>query len=227
MPGLSRLVMPVLLVILSGLSGVANAQATPAPFSATYHLRLDGWPDADVQHRLSHLGGNDWQSEMRASVLTAEGYERGKFRLQDDGVQAWHYASGFTLFGLGERYHLSARELATLPDRQSALFILSRGLDTAPCQRAAAPPCRLAYADHKGRPEAFAYHVGAPQTLDVPAGAFKARWVEGWNPEKPDRRLHLAFSVQRPGLLIAVEYYRDGELASRMALTELDRDETR
>ncbi|WP_277811086.1 hypothetical protein [Chromohalobacter canadensis] len=227
MHGLHRFAALALVACWASLGVISYAYAAPQPFAATYHLRLDGWPDADVQHRLSHLGGNDWQSEMRASVLTAEGYERGKFRLQDDGVQAWHYASGFTLFGLGEHYHLSARELATLPDRQSALFILSRGLDTAPCQRATAPPCRLAYADHKGRPEAFAYHVGEPRTLDVPAGAFEARWVEGWNPEKPDRRLHLAFSTQWPGLLIAVEYYRDGELASHMALTELNRDEKR
>ncbi|MCK2041479.1 hypothetical protein KZO83_02075 [Chromohalobacter sp. TMW 2.2308] len=227
MPGLSRLVMQVLVVVLSGLTGAANAQDTPTPFSATYHLRLDGWPDADVDHRLSHLSTNDWQSEMRASILTAEGYERGKFRLQEEDVQAWHYASGYSLFGLGERYYLSARDLADLPDRQSALFQLSRKLDDAPCQDDKATPCELAYADHKGRTEHFAYRVAAPQTLEVPAGAFEARWVDGWNPEKPNRRLRLAFSSTTPGLLISVEYYRDGELTSRMVLTELQRDEKR
>ncbi|MGO1343412.1 MAG: hypothetical protein ACTHUO_03445, partial [Chromohalobacter japonicus] len=65
------------------------------------------------------------------------------------------------------------------------------------------------------------------QTLEVPAGEFEVRWIDGWNPEKPDRRLRLAFSSTTPGLLISVEYYRDGELTSHMVLTELQRDEKR
>ncbi|SOC54803.1 hypothetical protein SAMN05421509_104192 [Chromohalobacter canadensis] len=227
MHGLHRFAALALVACWISFGAISYAHAAPQPFTATYHLRLDGWPDADVHHRISHLSANDWQSEMRASVLTAEGYERGKFRLDGDEVHAWHYASGYSLFGLGERYHLSARDLADLPDRQSALFQLSRQLDDAPCQDDEATPCELAYADHKGRTEHFAYRVAAPQTLEVPAGEFDARWVDGWNPEKPDRRLRLAFSSTTPGLLISVEYYRDGELTSRMALTELHRDEKR
>ncbi|HET8790341.1 MAG TPA: hypothetical protein VFM75_03970, partial [Modicisalibacter sp.] len=49
-----------LLAIISPptLAGLAK----PVPFQATYHLSVDGWPDASISHRLSRQG-ELWQSE--------------------------------------------------------------------------------------------------------------------------------------------------------------------
>lgn len=203
----------LLVFLLPGGAGVHAAE--PRPFDARYHLEVDGWPNATIEHRLSR-DGSQWLSDMRADITLAQGRERSRF-LAGETVRSLHYASGYSLLGVGKRYTLDQNALARLPDRQAALFELSRRATARQC----AAPCRLRYLDHRGRETLVEYRLLPRTALSLPAGEFEAVRVEVIEPDEPDRRLRFSFHPGVPGLLLAMEYHRDGERRSRLALTEL------
>ena len=45
---------------------------------------------------------------------------------------------------------------------------------------------------------------------------------QAWNPKTPDRQLVFSFHRHVPGLLLAMEYRRDGERQSHLTLTRVD-----
>lgn len=191
----------------------------PRPFVADYALEISGWPDARVSHRLSRHG-DWWESEMRAAIRLASGHERSRFRLGDEGPSASAYSSGYRLLGIGGTYRLGHDELRELPDRQAALFELSRRAANGDCR--AAPPCRIRFVDHKGREERLDYRPLAPVARRLPDGeSIQAPRLEAWEPDKPERRLVFAFHPELPGLLLGVEYRRDGEPTNRLTLQAL------
>lgn len=193
----------------------ALAAPPPQAFSARYHLEVASWPDAEIRHRLSHEADH-WQSEMRASLPGASGHEWGRFRLDDERIRSLHYAAGYSLLGIRRAYSLDSTDLAPLPDRQSALVVLARrAIDD---ERAGG---RLRYRDHRGREETLDYRVLGREDVILPAGRFEAVRVALVEPDEDDRRLVLEFDVRRPGLLLGMDYYRDGRRRSRLTLTEL------
>lgn len=210
------LLAPGLLLLFLLLASTGGLAAEPRPFDARYHLEVDGWPNATIEHRLSR-DGTQWLSDMRADITLAQGRERSRF-LADETVQSLHYASGYSLLGVGKRYALDRETLARLPDRQAALFELSRRATTTQCTA----PCRLRYLDHRGRETLVEYRLLPRTALSLPAGKFEAVRVEVVEPDEPDRRLRFSFHPGVPGLLLAMEYHRDGERRSRLSLAELD-----
>ncbi|MGJ7457644.1 hypothetical protein ACR80S_01940 [Halomonas sp. MA07-2] len=192
------------------------ARVTPQPFAARYRLEVSGWPSTSVVHRLSRDGGS-WHSEMSAAIAVARGEERSRFLIEEDGVRSLQYISGYSLLGLGGDYRLTPDELALLPDRQAALFDLSRRVLDGGCEEA----CVIHYQDHRGREERMEVRALGPESLSLPAGHFEALAVEVTEPDKPERRLVFRFHPEVPGLMLGVEYHRDGERRSRLSLTRL------
>jgi len=213
----------VVALALISLSALASP-ADPVPFRATYHLSVEGWPDAQIDHRLSRHG-ELWQSEMQATISIAEGEERSRFRVDSKGIDARAYVSGYSLLGFGERYRLTEDDLAALPDRQTALFALSRRAPDARCTQTEdeneTAPCTLRYLDYEGEQKTLRYRVVMHGETRLPIGTFPSVTVDSWDPEKPDRRLVFTFHRDIPGLLLGVEYRRDGERRSRLTLTQL------
>lgn len=203
-----------LLLLLLLVAGSALA-AEPRPFDARYRLEVAGWPSTTIEHRLSR-DGTHWQSDMRAAISVARGHERSRF-IAGEAIRSLHYASGYSLLGIGKEYELDREALARLPDRQTALFELSRRAVADDC----ASPCRLRYLDHRGREERVDYRRLNRRVLELPAGRFEAVRVEITEPDEPGRRIVFSFHPAVPGLLLAMEYHRDGERRSRLALTDL------
>ena len=194
----------------------ALARVTPQPFTARYRLEVSGWPSTSVEHRLSRDGGS-WHSEMSAAIAVARGEERSRFMIKDQGVRSLQYISGYSLLGLGGDYRLAPDDLAVLPDRQAALFELSRRVIDGTCRDS----CDIRYQNHRGREERMAYQLLGPESLSLPAGEFEALAVEVTEPDKPERHLVFHFHPEVPGLMLAVEYHRDGERRSRLSLSRL------
>lgn len=203
-----------LALLLLLVAGSALA-AEPRPFDARYRLEVAGWPSTTVEHRLSR-DGTHWQSDMRATISVARGHERSRF-IAGEGIRSLHYASGYSLLGIVKAYELDREALARLPDRQTALFELSRRAVADDCDS----PCRLRYLDHRGREERVDYRRLDRRMLELPAGRFEAVRVEVIEPDDPDRRIVFSFHPAVPGLLLAMEYHRDGAQRSRLALTDL------
>ncbi|WP_282038563.1 hypothetical protein [Halomonas alimentaria] len=232
--GLMTRLMPWLLACLP-LMAVADAPAAPGPaqrsaenrevttsiaprpFKARYRLEVKGWPAAYVDHRLSHEG-DYWESLMETGIRVARGSERSRFLLENGGIQALYYASGYMLLGVGDSYSLSSDRLTRLPDRQTALFALSRRIIDGDC---AGSSCDIRYLDHKGREEALRVRAQGRSRITLPAGTFEALTVEAREADKPDRRLVFHFHPEVPGLLLAVDYHRGDERRSHLALSEL------
>lgn len=212
---MSRWLLLLLLCVPPGLVA-ASTLTEPRPFNAEYRLEIRGWPDATIDHRLSRENGH-WQSRMQAAIAVASGNERSRFYLSPKGAQAVTYSSGYSLLGIGGNYRLDKDDLAALPDRQTALFELSRQAPVADCTK-----CELRYVDHKGEPEHLNYRVRGEETLSLPAGVFPAVTVETWESDSPKNRLVFHFHPDLPGLMLAVEYHRGGEARSRLTLTALD-----
>ncbi|WP_431025595.1 hypothetical protein [Halomonas sp. H5] len=209
----------LVMVLLSPTPARANAPQ-PHPFVADYQLQVSGWPDARVSHRLSRHG-DWWESEMRAAIRLASGHERSRFRLDGDALAASAYSSGYRLLGIGGSYRLGHDDLRELPDRQTALIELSRRAANGHCQ--ANPPCTIRFVDHKGREERLDYRPLAPVAQRLPSGeTVQATRLEAWNPDKPERRFFFAFHPRLPGLLLDVEYHRDGERQSHLRLDSLE-----
>ncbi|WP_299261418.1 hypothetical protein [uncultured Kushneria sp.] len=193
------------------------------PFKAQYHLTMDGWPSADMTHQLEH-DGDGWRSTMHASIKIATGYEYSRFHVSHvTEVSPWSFYSRYRLFGFGDTYRLDEHQLSNLPDRQAALFALSRQAFDAPsCRGRQATPCSFAYVDHKMREHNMVWRVIDDPEMTVPQGHWKTRHVEAWDEDKPDRRLHFYFTSRNPGLLVQTDYFRDGKLSARLQLTGLE-----
>lgn len=229
LPILSRLARSLLTRSLLALSLltlplVPQALAAPAvkPFEARYHLSLEGWPNADLTHRLEP-DEEGFRATLHASVKIATGYEFARFRLDERGEAApWHFYSRYRLFGFGDEYRLERERLEALPDRQSALFNLSlRAFDAPACRGHQAAPCQLDYQDHRGRERTLVWRVIDDPTMPVPEGRFQTRHVEARLEDRPKRRLHFYFSPDTPGLLVQLDYFQDQTLAGRLQLTDL------
>ncbi len=220
---LARLTLSVLLLAWLPVKAVAAAPQPDAqlqPFSASYRLEVRGWPNATIEHDLTRESGH-WQSRMQAAIAVARGNERSRFIVTPEGVHSVNYASGYSLFGVGGNYRLGSSELAELPDRQAALIELSRRALNGGCER---DTCRLVYQDHRGREEALDYRLLGTDVLQLPAGEFQALKVEVREPDTPERSMVFHFHPEYPGLLLAVDYQRDGERRSRLTLTSLRTD---
>ncbi|WP_456269600.1 hypothetical protein M1D97_04740 [Kushneria sp. AK178] len=193
------------------------------PFEAHYHLTIDGWPNADMTHQLEHDEGG-WRTTMHASVKIATAYEYSRFQLRDDTVVSpWSFYSRYRLFGFGDTYRLDDGQLSPLPDRQAALFALSRQAFDAPsCRGRSADPCTFQYVDHKEREHDMAWRVIDDPEMPVPEGRWPTRHVEAWDEDRPDRRLHFYFTSRYPGLLVQTDYFRDGTLSARLQLIKLE-----
>ncbi len=207
-------------IIQTGLIQAAQTQVMPTPFEATYSLVIKGWPDTRIQHRLSQQGAL-WQSEMSASIATAKGDELGRFRLDGNTVDAQSYTSGYRFLGFGDRYRLNAEELSELPDRQTALFMLSRDARNARCTHDQVAPCTLRYLNYKGEETRLKYRVTDRDEVRLPAGIFPRFTVDAWDPDKPDRHLIFGFHSEIPGLMLSFEYRSEGERKSRLTLQRL------
>ncbi|WP_227370247.1 hypothetical protein [Halomonas sp. M20] len=207
-------------IIQTGLVQTAQAHVVLSPFEATYSLVIKGWPDTRIHHRLSDQGVS-WQSEMSASIATARGDEHSRFRLEGDTVDAQSYSSGYRFLGFGDRYELDASELSDLPDRQTALFILSRDATTARCTHNQVAPCSLRFLNHKGEETMLKYRVAGSDQVTVPAGTFPRITVDAWDPDKPDRHLIFGFHTGVPGLMLSFEYQSEGERKSHLTLSRL------
>ncbi|MCE8034070.1 hypothetical protein EKK97_17900 [Billgrantia tianxiuensis] len=199
------------------LAAVPEPQALLQPFNASYRLEVKGWPNATIDHRLSRESGH-WQSRMQAAIAVARGNESSRFIVTPEGVRSVNYSSGYSLLGVGGNYRLGSSELSGLPDRQAALVELSRRASNGGCEDTV---CRLVYQDHRGREETLDYRLLGTQALTLPAGEFEAIKVEVNDPETPERKMLFHFHPQYPGLLLAVDYHRDGERKSRLTLTSL------
>ena len=207
-------------LVLAPLAAAAEPTKPPVAFEARYRLTLDGWPDMTIAHRLTRQGDH-WQSRMQAEVPIASGRETSRFRMVDGDAEALLYTSRYSLMGFGERFRLDADQLATLPDRQTALFSLARRAPAAECRGKAATPCTIGYLDHQGEQQALDYRVLSLDSRATPAGRFPAVTVEAWSPDKPERRLTLTFHRDVPGLLLGMSYRRDGERRSRLSLARV------
>lgn len=193
---------------------------TPQPFEAQYRLEIRGWPSATITHTLSNEGFH-WRSDMRFSVAVARGQERSRFILDDNETRPLFYNSSYSLFGIGDSYHLSEADLSS-PDRQTALFDLSRRAGHENCTASA--PCEIEFVDHKGRDEHFQYYMTEPGTIRVPAGQFEAHRVTLIDTEKPDRHLQINFHPDWPGLILSAEYQKEGRRETQLALTSFNPD---
>lgn len=216
----ARLSLLALLLVWLPTAALAEVPQPEAlqPFSASYRLELKGWPNARIEHRLSREDGH-WQSRMKAAIAVARGDERSRFIVTPQGVRSVAYSSGYSLLGVGGNYRLGSSELSDLPDRQAALVELSRRALDGGCEQAT---CRLVYQDHRGREELLDYRLLGQEDLRLPAGEFKSIKVQANEPDTPERQLVFHFHPDIPGLLLAVDYRRDGERTSRLTLTSLD-----
>lgn len=195
----------------------ATTSIAPRPFTARYRLEVKGWPAAYVDHRLSREG-DTWESLMETGIRIAQGSERSRFQLQGDRARSLYYASGYSLLGVGDSYTLDAEVLEAHPDRQTALFLLSRRVIGGDC---AASPCPITYLDHKGREEVLRAQAQGASRVTLPAGTFEALTVEAREADKTDRRLVFRFHPEVPGLLLSVDYHRGDERRSHLTLSEL------
>ena len=212
---LATLLLGALLTLPLAAKAAATAAATP--FTASYRLEVRGWPNATIDHRLTRDGAS-WYSEMRGAIAVARGQERSRFMINENGVNALQYASGYSLLGFGGDYRLAPGDLTELPDRQSALFELSRRAVSQECESS----CELRYLDHRGREERLTFRPLDRETLRLPAGEFEAVRVEVTEPDTPERRLEFSCHPELPGLLLAVDYHRDGQRRSRLSLSSLE-----
>nr|WP_286086898.1 hypothetical protein [Halomonas sp. S3-1-1] len=202
-----------------GAASSAAAQTpelvAPRPFEASYRLDIRGWPGATVRHTLSQEGLH-WLSSMRFSIAVAKGEERSRFAVEDNDTRALLYSSSYSLLGVGDDYTLDETELTAL-DRQTALFDLSRRVESSECTERA--PCDITFLDHRGRDEHFQYYVHPQATVSVPAGEFQAPSVTLTDVEKPDRHIDISFHPQWPGLILSAEYIKDGRRDTTITLT--------
>lgn len=209
------------LLLVWVLSGVAAAStvssAKPRAFEASYHLSISGWPDADILHRLTQMGVDDWRITMQARIGIASGQEAGYFRLDGDALRSVGYDASYRLLGIKRRYALDSSDLASLPDRQSAIVALAMAAASDACRQ----DCPIHYRDHRGRDKTLAYRLLPEAPMQVGGQTLQALRLELSEPDEPDKRMVMALHPALPGLLLEVDYYSDGKRKSRLTLTSL------
>ncbi|MCX2522676.1 hypothetical protein [Larsenimonas rhizosphaerae] len=212
-----------LLMLTTALPAHASTSSTrsPAitPFEATYHLSVKGWPDATVSHTLK-AHGDDWQSHMKARISIATGEETGRF-VAGAPLEAIAYRGGYHLLGISHDYRLDRQDLATLPDRQTALVQLGLSLDAARCRTNDQPPCRFDYMNEKGKARHYLYRVTSAAPVTTPAGSLAARHIHAWREGHSDSVINAALSTDTPGLILSLDYLKDDTVKARLRLTHL------
>lgn len=214
-------------LILAAASADANdantdSRAELQPFEAEYRLEIRGWPSATITHRLVDEG-HHWFSDMRFSVTVARGHESSRFTTDDGATRSLHYASSYSLLGVGNNYQLNEADIASL-DRQAAIIDLARRATSETCTPNT--PCDVNFVDHRGRDEYFQYYslplaANEPERVDVPAGTFDALSVVLLDVEKPDRQLRISYHADYPGLILQAIYQKDGRRDTQITLTQL------
>ncbi|HSH49344.1 MAG TPA: hypothetical protein VK991_12240 [Halomonas sp.] len=208
----------LLVWVLSSVAAASTAATTrPRAFEASYHLSISGWPDADILHRLTQMGVDDWRITMRARIAIARGQEAGYFRLDGDELRSVGYNASYRLLGIKRRYALDSSDLESLPDRQSAIVALAMRAANSSCQQG----CPIHYRDHRGRNKTLVYRLLPKSPLQVAGQTLQALRLELGEPDEPDKRMVMALHPELPGLLLEVDYYSDGKRKSRLALTSL------
>ena len=209
------------LLLVWALASVAFADSAsdlrPRAFEASYHLSVSGWPNADISHRLTQLGEDDWRVSMRARIAIAHGQETGRFRFNDEGLRSLEYDSSYRLAGIRRSYALNSTKLGQIPDRQSAIVALAMTAAGSDCQQA----CPVHYRDHRGRNQALNYRLLPEAPMQVAGQTVQPLRLELTEPDEPEKRMIMALHPELPGLLLEVDYYRDGKRKSRLSLTSL------
>ncbi|QEM82772.1 hypothetical protein [Halomonas binhaiensis] len=201
---------------LVALPVLAQASALRA-FDANYHLSVDGWPDANIHHSLKREGDH-WRSSMESSLAIAKGRESSQFSDNGDQLRALGYRSDYRFLRMGKDYSLNRSQLTNRPDRQTALVELSRLAQEQDCQDG----CELNYVDHKGRNEDGVWRRVADIPLQVDGKRVQAPTVELRDKDKDDRYMRISFHPQIPGLLLRLDFFKDGDRVSRLRLTRLN-----
>lgn len=205
----------LLVFMLAALPVMAQASAL-RPFDANYHLSVDGWPDATIHHSLKREGDH-WRSSMESSLAIAKGQESARFSDNNNQLRALGYRSDYRFLRMGKDYSLSRSQLTERPDRQTALVELSRLALEDDCQSG----CELNYVDHKGRNEDGIWRRVADVSIQVDGKPVQAPTVELRDKDKDDRYMRISFHPQIPGLLLRLDFFKDGDRVSRLQLTRL------
>ena len=214
-PRIAGLIGSCLLSLLA-LASTAYAGA-PQAFDARYHLAVDGWPDADIEHRVSREGGH-WLSEMHANVAVAGGNESSRFIEDGDQLRALSYRSNYRMLGVGKDYRLGQQQLAQVPDRQTALIDLARQAQESHCRS----DCSVRFIDYKGREETMDWRSIDNVPVAVNGQTVEAPTIKLQNPDKQDRYMVISFHPEIPGLILRLDYFKHDEQVSRMSLSSLE-----
>lgn len=212
----------VLLVISASHSMAADTTQntqTPQGFDANYRLSVSGWPDADINHRLTQVGTDSWRASMKARIAIARGEETGRFRFNDSGLRSYDYDSNYRLLGINRDYALDSSELGQIPDRQSAIIELALNAANNTCQQ----DCPVQYRDHRGRDKTLLYRRLPDAPTQVAGLTTQALRLELTEPDEPEKRMVMALHPELPGLLLEMEYFNDGKRKSRLSLTSVNR----
>lgn len=212
--------------VLLGLCA-SHSVAAPAPsgmpdpqnFNASYHLSVSGWPDADINHRVTQVGPDSWRASMKARIAIARGMETGHFRFNSDNLASYDYDSNYRLLGISRDYTLDSNKLGQIPDRQSAIIDLARHAATNTCRQ----DCPVHYRDHRGRDKTLLYQRLADTPMQVAGLTTQALRLELSEPDEPEKRILMALHPDIPGLLLEMEYFRDGKRKSQLSLTSVSR----
>lgn len=209
------------LMLTWALSSVALADtppdSRPQAFSASYHLNISGWPNADISHRLTQTGAEDWRITMQARIAIASGQETGHFRFDAEGLHPRDYDSNYRLAGIKRSYALDSDKLGHIPDRQSAIVALAMSAAGGSCQQ----DCPVHYRDHRGRDKAMVYRLLPSAPMQAAGQTVQAIRLELIEPDEPEKRIVMALHPELPGLLLKVEYFRNGKRKSQLSLTSL------
>lgn len=217
-----RRVLPLALLMLTwALASIAVADTAPdvrpQAFDASYHLSVSGWPDADISHRLTQIGVDDWRITMQARIAIAHGRETGRFHFNGDGLHSLEYDSSYRLLGIKRSYALNGNTLGNIPDRQSAIVALAMAAASGNCRQ----DCSIHYRDHRGRDKSFLYRRLPDKAMRVAGQRVQPLRLELTEPDEPEKRMTMALHPELPGLLLEVEYFRDEKRKSRLSLTSL------
>lgn len=208
--------------LLLGISANHGVAASDTPdlqsFNASYHLSVSGWPDADINHRLTQVGPDRWRASMKARIAIARGMETGHFRLSSGDMDSYDYDSNYRLLGIARDYTLDSSKLGQIPDRQSAIIGLAMNAANSPCQH----ECPLHYRDHRGRDKTLLYQRLPDAPMQVAGMSTQALRLELSEPDEPEKRMLMSMHPDVPGLMLEMEYFRDGKRKSRLSLTSVD-----
>lgn len=204
------------LISLSLLANSAHATTLQA-FDAIYHLEIDGWPDTNIEHRVSRVGEH-WRSEMSARIAIARGNESSRFIEDDDRLSALGYSGSYRMLGRSKDYRFDAEQLTPLTDRQTALIELSRQAQ----ERSCLSDCSISFIDHKGREKTAAWQLIDPVTVVIGDQAIQAPTISLQPMEKPGRNVVISFHPEIPGLILNLGYFKQGQQVNRLSLLSFE-----